>query len=113
MSKKDKKKPSEHEEEFDNSSFDVGVLHGMYECHNITSDAISRLRKSLEDVWTIEWNGTVTPEKKAYMEKLNFALDTLTAFADIFQDDYDVKLDKLKAKAEPEYYEEEYYGNPT
>jgi hypothetical protein len=112
MSKKSKKDFKE-EGEFNNSSYDIGVLHGMYSCHNITADAISRLRKSLEDVWTIEWTGTVTPEKKAYMEKLNFALDTLTALADIFQDDYDVEIDKLKAKTEPEYYEQEYYGNPT
>ena len=99
---KKKQEDFDEEEDFDNSSFNLGVLRGMYTCHDITHEAITRLRKSLEDVWSIEWNGTITPEKKAYIDKLNFAIDTLVTANELFQDEYDVKIDELKARTESE-----------
>jgi hypothetical protein len=102
-------------EEFNKATlakFRGGNMQGMFECHAIFSESLSRLRQSLDDVWSIEYNGKITPSKQAYMDKLSFAVDTLGSLEELFQDEYFRKLDELKAEEEAEY-EEEYHGNPT
>jgi hypothetical protein len=102
--------------EFDKATlarFQDGVLQGMFECHDVTSTAILRLRQSLDDVWAIEYGGVVTPDKKVYLEKLTFAIETLAALEEMFQGSYDTKFELLMKNAEPEDYEEDWHGSPT
>ena len=72
-----------------------GQRKGMYQCHEAFSDTIERLRQSLEDVWAIEYLGVITSDKKARVEEITFAINTLTTLEDMFQGEYDTKLDKL------------------
>ena len=72
-----------------------GQRKGMYQCHEAFSDTIERLRQSLEDVWAIEYSGVITSDKKARVEEITFAINTLTTLEDMFQGEYDTKLDKL------------------
>jgi hypothetical protein len=82
--------------------FNQGVLVGTYKCHTVMDKAVRRLRQSLEDVWAIEYNGVITPEKKERADKLAFATETLIVLTDMFQDDYFEHLDKLKARLSPD-----------
>ena len=84
---------------------------GMAEAHDAYSNSISRLRHSLEDVWAIEYSGVITPEKKARIAELTFAIDTLTTLDEIFQGEYDEKLDKLDS--EIEHGEDYEFRNPS
>lgn len=85
------------------AQFQNGQRSGMYKCHDIVSDSIERLRRSLEDVWAIEYSGVITPEKKARAAELTFAIDTLTIFDDMFQAEYDTGLSKLDKEAGKDY----------
>jgi hypothetical protein len=111
VSKKDKsaKKTFASEEEFNDASFDIGVLRGMYICYDIAHEEIQRLRKSLEDVWAIEYSGVITPAKQAHIDKLIFAVDTLTTLDDMLEGSYFTKLDSLREKSG----EDEWHGNPS
>lgn len=76
--------------------FQEGQLRGMYKCHDAFSDSLVRLRQSLEDVWAIEYTGPITAAKQARVDTLAFAINTLSTLEDMFQDEYDAKLDKMK-----------------
>ena len=80
--------------------FQSGTLNGMYECHGVVDEEIRRLRRSLEDVWSIYNTGVITPDNKAIVDKIVFAVDTLTTLADMFQDAYFGKLDEFKKESE-------------
>ena len=77
-----------------------GKRRGMYKCHDAFSNSVARLRQSLEDVWAIEYSGVITAEKKARVAELIFAIDTLATLDDMFQGEYDEKLDKLNSEIE-------------
>jgi len=80
--------------------FQSGTLNGMAECHGVVDEEIRRLRRSLEDVWSIYNTGVITPDNKAIVDKIVFAVDTLTTLADMFQDAYFGKLDEFKKESE-------------
>jgi hypothetical protein len=82
------------------AQYQAGKLDGMYKCHDAASDSIHKLRRSLEDVWAIEYSGVITPEKKARVAELTFAINTLTTLDDMFQSEYDTRLDKLNRETE-------------
>jgi hypothetical protein len=85
------------------TQFIAGQRKGMYQCHDIVNDSIERLRRSLEDVWAIEYSGVITPEKKARVEEITFAINTLTTLDDMFQGEYDTRLDKLNEDIGEDY----------
>jgi hypothetical protein len=85
------------------AQFQDGQRKGMYQCHDITNDSIERLRRSLEDVWAIEYSGVITPEKKARVEEITFAINTLTTLDDMFQGKYDTELDLLNKESGEDY----------
>jgi len=88
-------------DEFDEATlaqFNEGTLHGMYQCHEIISDTLTRFKQSLDDVWAITYQGLITPEKKELTDKIVFAQDTLAVLEDMFQDFYFEKLDSLKGE---------------
>jgi len=79
------------------TQFQSGQHNGMYQCHGIVGDTIERLRQSLEDVWAIEYSGVITSDKKARVEEITFAINTLTTLDDMFQGEYDTKLNLLNS----------------
>ena len=105
MGKKDPK-PSdkiyslEEVEETTLTKFQEGQRQGMYKSHKVFSDTLVRLRQSLEDVWAIEFSGVITDTKRAQVDKMLFAVDTLTALDDMFQEAYDDKLSAITAEDE-------------
>lgn len=93
----------EEVEQMTASSFLDGQRKGMFKCHDAFSDTLVRLRQSLEDVWAIEYSGVITAEKKARVAELTFAIDTLVTLDDMFQGEYDTKLDKLNRELGEDY----------
>lgn len=85
------------------SRFEEGQRQGMYKCHDAFSDTLARLRQSLEDVWAIEYTGVITSDKKARVAELTFAINTLATLDDMFQGEYDTKLDKLNKDVGEDY----------
>jgi hypothetical protein len=78
-------------------SFQEGRLEGMYKCFDITSDTIDTLRRSLENVWLIEQeDSSYPPKQNDQVAKLLFAINTLEVLVEIFQNNYNAKLDGMK-----------------
>jgi len=71
-------------------------LEGFYESHEILFDAIKRLKTSLNDYASIEYQDFVPPEG----DKIAFAYNTLTALEDLFIDAYDQKIEPLRWEIE-------------
>jgi hypothetical protein len=90
----------EEVEEMTLTQFREGQRNGMYQCHDTVNNTIRRLRQSLEDVWAIEFSGAITDTKRAQVDKMLFALDTLTTLDDMFQGAYDDKLFAINAEDE-------------
>ena len=91
-----------------------GKNEGMYACHDVTVSAIKRLRRSLEDVWSIEYSGVITPQKQVQADKILFAIDTLATLDDIFADEYDTKLAELRSGKRNGTEEEDFeFRNPS
>jgi hypothetical protein len=82
------------------AQFQDGQRSGMYRCHAVVSNEISRLRQSLNDVWSITYHDLITPEKKELADKIVFAQDTLAVLEDMFQGSYFENLDSLKGETE-------------
>jgi hypothetical protein len=82
------------------AQFQDGQRSGMYRCHAVVSNEISRLRQSLNDVWSITYHDLITPEKKELADKIVFAQDTLAVLEDMFQGSYFENLDRLKSETE-------------
>ena len=85
------------------TQFTEGHRRGMYECHEAVSDSIARLRQSLEDVWAIEYTEVITSDKNARIAELTFAINTLTTLHDMFQGEYDTRLNKLNKESWEDY----------
>lgn len=77
-------------------------FEGMAEAHTVVSDALESVSKSLGDVWSIYSQGILTAEKKAQVQELEFAMNTLTHLEQVFQDKYFSVLDKYKGIRERE-----------
>jgi hypothetical protein len=87
-------------EEMTLTKFQEGQRQGMYKSYKVFSDTLVRLRQSLEDVWAIEFSGVITDTKRAQVDKMLFAVDTLTTLDDMFQEAYDDKLSAITAEDE-------------
>jgi hypothetical protein len=85
------------------TQFIEGQRRGMYQCHGVFSDSIARLRQSLDDVWAIEYTGVITSDKEARASELTFAINTLTTLHDMFQGEYDTRIDKLNKESWEDY----------
>lgn len=92
--------------------FNNGVRSGMSRCFMTVYDEVVRLRRSLEDVWAIEYNGVITPEKKAQSEKMSFAVNTLVSLQDMLQDAYDTEIEKIR-NGVPSEYEDDFWNEAT
>jgi len=84
------------------AQFQDGQRSGMYRCHAVISNEISRLRQSLDDVWSITYHDVITPEKKELADKIVFAQDTLAVLEDMFQGSYFENLDNLNKEIKHE-----------
>ena len=84
------------------AQFQDGQRSGMYRCHAVISNEISRLRQSLDDVWSITYHDVITPEKKELADKIIFAQDTLAVLEDMFQGSYFENLDNLSKEIKHE-----------
>lgn len=80
--------------------FHQGQLDGFYECHDITTDAIQGLRKSLEEVWSIESEMFEAKAEITQQDKILFAINTLVHLEELFQDKYDMGLHIIKSHIE-------------
>lgn len=83
----------------DNSFYD-GQLDGFYECHDITTEVIRKLRNSLEEVWSIELESPNPKTEVSTPDKLMFAINTLVHLEEVFQDKYDSGLGIIKSHIE-------------
>lgn len=83
----------------ENEAYNAGRISGFYECHDVVYDAISELRKSLEDVWSIECEHVYPKKTLPTEERLLFAINTLVHLEEVFQDRYDLGLEALKSEA--------------
>ena len=83
-----------------NDGFHEGQLDGYYECYDLATEVIRKLRNSLEEVWTIEMEHPNPKKEVNTTEKLTFAINTLVHLEEMFQDKYDIGLEIIKSHIE-------------
>lgn len=83
----------------ENEAYNAGRISGFYECHDVAYEAIGELRKSLEDVWSIECENVYPKKNSPTEDRLLFAINTLVHLEEVFQDRYDMGLEILKSEA--------------
>jgi hypothetical protein len=78
-----------------------GKLNGMFEAYDVIDSAIVKLRHSLDTVWQIhDEEDSLDKSSQEYKDRLTFATNTLFVLRTMFQDDYDAKIDEIKAGME-------------
>ena len=84
-----------------NDGFHEGQLDGYYECYDLATEVIRKLRNSLEEVWSIEQeDSSYPPKQNDQVTKLMFAINTLVHLEEMFQDKYDIGLEIIKSHIE-------------
>lgn len=83
-----------------NEGFHEGQLQGYYECHDLTTEVIGKLRRSLEEVWSIELESPNLKTEVSTPDKLMFAINTLVHLEELFQDKYDIGLQIITSHIE-------------
>jgi hypothetical protein len=87
-------------------SYKEGKLSGMFEAYDVIDSAIVKLRNSIDTVWQIhDEEDSLDKAAQEYKDRLTFATNTLFVLRMMFQDEYDAKLDEIKAGME-EYRDE-------
>jgi hypothetical protein len=74
-------------------------LEGFYESYDVFLDVIKRLRTSLNDYYTIEYQDFLPNDGQ---DKTVFALKTLTFLEELFLDAYEEKVRPLQWEQEAE-----------
>jgi hypothetical protein len=72
-------------------------LEGFYQSCEILLYAIKRLKTSLHDYATIEYQDFLPKEGQ---DKVTFAHNTLTVLEELFLDAYDQRIDAIKSELE-------------
>ena len=89
------------------SRYYEGKMQGMYEVYEAFDDAVRKLRDSLDNVWMIhDQDDFATQANRDYKSKLGFAINTLNVVSEIFQDRYDIRMEKLVAERDGDTEEE-------
>jgi hypothetical protein len=68
-------------------------LEGFYESYDVLFNAINRLKTSLNDYASIEYQDVYPPKDN---DKVTFAHNTLTVLEELFMDAYDQKIAAIK-----------------
>jgi len=94
------------------TAFSKGVLAGIITARDLHYETAKRLKQSIDDVMNIHLGSEVlTKDKQDAVQKLQYARDTLTAFQELFDSEYEEKMDELQQKAleeMPEYLSTEW-----
>jgi hypothetical protein len=81
-----------------------GKMEGMIQAYEIFDDAVHKLRNSIENVWMIyDQDDFVTPAITEQKDRLHFSLNTLFVLREMFDGEYDSKIDEVKATLERAY----------
>lgn len=82
----------------------TGFMVGMIEAHRLFYNTLTDFKVTFENMWSIYNQGLITGERKAKVEQMQFVLDTLAVFEDVFQDKYDTVIDNHKT--DKEFYDD-------
>jgi len=75
-----------------------GKLEGYFETHELIFDAILRLKQSLNDTWEIENHEAYQTDGRE--DKHAFAHNTLSVLGELFIDEYDSEVSRIKNQIE-------------
>lgn len=79
-------------------SYGEAKLEGMFEAYNLADEAIGRLRRSLENVWSIhDQDDSLNKSSQEYRERLEFAISTLSVLRENFGDEFDMSISEIKS----------------
>lgn len=102
MSKKSNSEKTFTLDEYDEATlkqFLGGQLNGMYQGYEVFDTVFRKLRDSIDNVWMIyDEADSLDQSSEEQKQKLAFARHTLFVLGQMFQDEYDMQLDKVKAQ---------------
>jgi predicted NBD/HSP70 family sugar kinase len=75
-----------------------GKMDGMAQAYEIFDDALRKLRNSIDNVWMIyDQDDFIRPAITEQKDRLHFSLNTLFVLREMFDGEYDSKIDEVKA----------------
>jgi hypothetical protein len=78
-----------------------GKMDGMAQVYEIFDDALSKLRNSIDNVWMIyDQDDFIRPAITEQKDRLQFSLNTLFVLREMFDGEYDSKIDEIKVLRE-------------
>lgn len=78
-----------------------GKLSGMFHAYDAFDVVMRKLKNSIDNVWMIhDHEDIVSKSAQEYKNKLMFAHNTLSVLAEMFNDEYDSRLNEIKAARE-------------
>ena len=87
----------------DNENYIGGKLSGMYQGYEVFDTVFRKLRDSIDNIWMIyDEADSLDKSSEEQKQKLAFAGHTLFVLGQMFQDEYDRQLDKIKAQVNEE-----------
>jgi len=79
-------------------AYKEGRMSGMFEAYDIFTNAISKIKDSLDNVWMIHDQGDLlNKSSQEHKEKLSFAMSTLFILRETFENEYDQGLADIKS----------------
>jgi hypothetical protein len=78
-----------------------GKMDGMAQVYEIFDDALGKLKNSIENVWMIyDQDDFIRPAITEQKDRLHFSLNTLFVLREMFDGEYDSKIDEIKVLRE-------------
>lgn len=82
-------------------SYLEGKLSGMFYAYEAFGDVMAKLKNSVDNVWMIhDQEDFVTKTAQEQKEKLMFAHNALSVLAEMFGDEFDSRVNEIKAAKE-------------
>jgi hypothetical protein len=84
--------------EKNNEQYLEGKLSGMFNTYEAFDVVMSKLRSSIDNVWMIhDQEDLVKKSSEEHKDRLMFAQNALSVLREMFDDEYDSRLNEVKA----------------
>ena len=84
-----------------NESYLEGKLSGMFNAYEAMANSMDKIRSSIDNVWMIhDQEDFISDSVQEQKDRLMFARNTLSVLEEVFNDEYDFRLNEIKSGME-------------
>lgn len=84
-----------------NESYLEGKLSGMFSAYEALADSMDKIKNSIDNVWMIhDQEDFISASAQEQKDRLMFARNALSVLEEVFNDEYDSRLNEIKSGME-------------